>query len=472
MAEVLRMAGIQALPRTALGRGVPRFGPPRDAPPLRWWLRHRLWLTPVVGAVVGACLGVVFVEPPVFAARVLRGVAWQATSSEARDMLSTVLGIALTSLSIVLSLSMLVVQNAAGQFSPRLLRHFVHGAGIRVVIPVFVATSVFCLVATHEFGFVAGAERAPRPALSLAMLLLVVCEGALVFHVLHTLQSMRVENIVQRVRVDTLRVARRLERLRAGDMEAPAEVPAPTGERWPLRAERNGFVVAVDARPLLEVTTARRLVVHLERAIGEPVIQGGEVGWFASDDRLSPASCEVAEALLLRAIHTDRWRDEDVDVALGVRQLVDVAVKALSPGINDPYTVVEALDQLTFLMCELSQLRLGPRVVPDMSGRPRVFLRALSLRDYLDLVTDQTLRYGATEPAVVLRLLRLAGAVGQHARQAEARRTARETLHRVLAATEQGQKDASWLAGIRRYAESLEQALEGKPLPPLPAIGF
>lgn len=466
------MAGIRARSRTAMGRGVPGSGPPRVAQPLRWWLRHRLWLTPVVGAVVGACLGVVFVEPPVFVARTLRGAAWQATAVEARGMLSTALGIALTSLSIVLSLSMLVVQNAAGQYSPRLLRHFLRGAGIRVVIPVFVATSVFCLVAAHEFGLVAGAERAPRPALSLAMVLLVACEGALVFQVLHTLQAMRVENIVQRVRVDTLRVARRMERLRSGDMKAPAEVPAPTGETWPLRVQRDGFVVSVDARALLEVATTRRLVVHLERAIGEPVIQGGEVGWFAPDDGLSPTSCEVAEALLLRALRTDRWRDEDGDVALGVRQLVDVAIKALSPGINDPYTAVEALDQLTFLMCELSQMRLGLRVVPDTSGRPRVFLRAPSLRDYLDLVTGQILRYGATEPAVVLRLLRMAGAVGQHTRKAEVRRTARETLHRVLAATEQGQKDASWLAGIRRYAESLEQALEGKPLPPLPAIGF
>jgi len=466
------MAGIQTLSRPTRGRGVPRHGPPRDTQPLRWWLRHRLWLTPVAGAVVGACLAVVFVDPPESVARVLRGVAWQATASEARDMLATTLGIALTSLSIVLSLSMLVVQNAAGQFSPRLLRHFVHGAGIRVVIPVFVATSVFCLVAAHAFGLIAGAERAPRPALSLALLLLVACEGALVFQVLHTLQTMRVENIVQRVRVDTLRVARRMERLRSADVEAPTELPAPTSERWPLRAGQNGFVVAVNARALLEVATARRLVVHFERAIGEPVIHGGEVGWFAPDDRLSIDSCEVAEALLLRAIRTDRWRDEDVDVALGVRQLVDVAVKALSPGINDPYTVVEALDQLTFLMCELSQMRLGLRVIPDASGRPRVFLRAPSLRDYLDLVMDQTLRYGATEPAVVLRLLRLVGAVGQHTRKAEARRTAREALHRILTATEQGQKDASWLPGIRGYAESLEQALEGKPLPPLPAIGF
>ncbi|AEI64705.1 DUF2254 domain-containing protein [Corallococcus macrosporus] len=466
------MAGIQARSRVAMGHGVPRDGPPRDAAPIRWWLRHRVWLSPVVGAVVGACLGVVFVSRPVFAASVLLGVAWQATATEARDMLFTVLGIALTSLSIVLSLSMLVVQNVSEQFTPRLLRHFVRGAGIRVVIPVFVATSVFCLVAAHEFGLVAGAGRAPRPALGLAMVLLIACEGALVFQVLHTIQTMRVENIVQQVRMDTLRVAHRMERLRSADVQAPARALAPTGEAWPLRAPHNGFVVSVDARALLGVATARRLVVHLERAIGEPVIQGTAVGWFAPEDHLAPASCEETEAVLLRALRTNRWRDEDVDVALGVRQLVDVAIKALSPGINDPYTAVEALDQLIFLMCELSRMRLGPRVVPDASGKPRVFLHAPSLRDYLDLITDQTLRYGDSEPTVVIRLLRLAGAVGQCARSADARQAALGTLHRILAATERKQQDASWLGSIRRYAELMAQALEGRPLPPLPAIGF
>jgi uncharacterized membrane protein len=430
------------------------------------------WLSPVLGAVVGTSLGVLLVEPPESVARVLRGVAWKSTVAEARSMLSATLGIALTSLSMVLSLSMLVVQNAAGQYSPRLLRLYLRGAGIRVVIPVFVATSVFCLVAAHGFGFVAGAERAPRPALSMAMLLLVACEGAIVFQVLHTLQLMRVEHLVRLVRRDTVRVARMMEPFHLADVEAPAGAPARAGGAWPLRVHEDGFVVAVDARALLEVATARGLVVHLERAIGEPVIHGGEVGWYAPDGHGPPPPREATEALLLSTIHLDRWRDDDMDIALGVRQLVDVAIKALSPGINDPYTAVEAVDQLTFLLCELGRMRLGPRVLADGSGRPRVFLRAPALRDYLELATDQVLRYGAAEPAVVLRLLRLAGAVGQRARAGEDRQAAREALRRILAVAEQAQEGSSWVAPLRRHAEALEQALEGGPLPPLPAIGF
>ncbi|KFA86813.1 DUF2254 domain-containing protein [Archangium violaceum] len=466
------MRGTQAQARMEAGLAAPRRARPGEVHPIRWWVRRRVWLPPVLAALAGACLGILFVEYPSPMARVLRGVAWQATAAEARNMLSTVLGITLTSLSIVLSLSMLVVQNAAGQYSPRLLRLFLHSAGIRVVIPMFVATSVFCLVAAQEFGFVSGTGRAPRPALGLAMLLLVACEGALVFQVLHTLQIMRVEKLVRWIRRETLRVARTQERFRRWDADMPAVVPARPEGAWPLRAPANGFIVAVDERALLAAATARGLVVHVSHAIGEPVIQGAEVGWVEATGHASPASRAASEALLTRAILLDRWRDEDADVALGVRQLVDVAIKALSPGINDPYTAVEVVDQLTFLLCELSRLHLGPRVLEDEAGSARVFLHALALRDYLELATDQILRYGASEPAVVLRLLRMAGAVGQRARSAEDRRAARETLHRLLAEAERAQAGAPWLEPLRRHAETLERARAGGWLPPLPAHAF
>ncbi|NOJ98409.1 DUF2254 domain-containing protein [Corallococcus coralloides] len=444
---------------------------PRETPVFRWWLRHQLWIPPVLGALLGALLGVLSVMRTLPVAGVLAGVAWRATATEARSMLSTVLGIALTSLSIVLSLSMLVVQSAAGQYSPRLLRLFLHSAGIRVVIPVFVATSVFCLAATHAFGFVSGLERAPRPALALAMLLLIVCEGALIFQVLQTLQLMRVENLVRRVRQDTLGAARTLERFRAADVDAAVPVRArgdSPGTVWPLRARADGFIASVDAGALLEVATAHQLTIHLERAVGEPVIHGEQMGWMEVEARAS-AGHESSESRVCRAIHLDRWRDADRDLALGVRQLVDVAIKALSPGINDPYTAVEALDQLTFLLCGLSRMRLGPRVLADAAGTPRVFLHGPTLRDYLALATDQILRYGAAEPAVVLRLLRLAASVAQRAREDEDRRAARERLHAILAISERSIPEP---ALPRRYAEALEQALDGGPWPPLPAIGF
>ncbi|MBJ6764390.1 DUF2254 domain-containing protein [Myxococcaceae bacterium JPH2] len=462
--------GTQVLPRHRARSGRVSRARASVLSPFRGWVRHRLGFQTLLGAGVGAFLGVLLVNPPGPVARVLSGVAWQATAPEARQMLSTVLGIALTSLSIVLSLSMIVVQSAAGQYSPRLLRHFVHGVGFRWVIPVFVATSVFCLVSAHMFGFIETDARAPRPALAVALLLLVVCEVALIAHVLHMLQLMRVENLTRLVREDTLEVARKLELLRVDDVEPPPPAsPRPRGA-WSLRSPRDGFIATVDAHALLAVAESHRLMVHLERAVGEPVVQGEALGWVEEEG--PPARREEPSSRLLHAIRLDHWRDGDMDIALGVRQLVDVAVRALSPGVNDPYTAVEAVDQLTFLLCSLSQLRLGRRVLADSAGVPRVYLQGLSLGDYRELVTDPTLRYGASEPAVVLRLLRMVAAMGQRSREASEREATPDVLRSILAAAEQASPGAPWLPLLHRHAQALLSALQGAPWPPIPAIGF
>ena len=466
------MAGTGALPREQLRRGgVPkRAGRRHETRRLRDWMVRSNWLLPALAALLGGVLGVVLVDPPPGSLWALGGLAWRGTPREARTLLSSVLGTAITSLSIILSLSMLVAQNLGAQYSPRLLRVYQRDVGNRLVLPVFIATGVYCVVAVQRFGLIPGNQEQPRPAAGMAILLLVACGAALVFQVLHTLQLMRVENLVRTVAGITLHVARGLHRRRLMDAP-PVAPPTPSPHALPLRAPADGFVVDVDGTALLARAEARGLVVNVDVVIGEPVLRGSPIGWVEPESTGLHRVAGESESLV-SAIALDRWRDQEADVALGVRQLVDIAIKALSPGINDPYTAVEALDQLTFVLCGLAHLRLGPRVLADGDGRARVFLRAPELRDYLDLATEQITRYGAGEPVVVLRLLRLAGAVGQSARHLADRQAAHATLERILAEAERARTDSPLLGMQQRYAREVERAMEGAPLPPLPALEF
>ncbi|MCY1037177.1 DUF2254 domain-containing protein [Corallococcus sp. BB11-1] len=467
-----QMAGIGALPgEQARSGGAPkRARRGHETHRLRDWFVRSTWLLPMLAAVLGVVLGVMLADPAPDSVWALGGLAWRGTPRETRGVLSSVLGTAITSLSIILSLSMLVAQNLGAQYSPRLLRVYQRDAGIRVVLPVFIATCVYCVVAMQRLGLVAGTQEQPRPAAGMAVLLLVACGAALVFQVLHTLQLMRVENLVRMVAGITLRVARGLDGRR--QLDAPPVTPQPPStQALPLRAPSDGFVVDVDGVALLARAEARGLVVHVDVAIGEPVRQGAPIGRVepeGPDRPRVPAECGD----FVSAISLDRWRDQDADVSLGLRQLVDIAIKALSPAVNDPYTAVESLDQLTFVLCGLARLRQGPRVLANGEGRARVFLRAPELRDHLELATDQITRYGAGEPLVLLRLLRLVGEVGQCARQPADRQAARATLHRILAEAERAGAAPSQLELQRRYARDVERALDGVALPPLQAIEF
>lgn len=437
------------------------------------WVRDSAWIFPAVGAVVGGGLAVLFVlEPFGLHHGWLRGMAWNASVSDARRVLSSILGIVLTTLSITLSLSLVVLQNTASQYSPRLLRLFLGQPGSRVLIPVFVATAVYCLVGVYAFGFTEDHGTAPRPALSLAMLMLFCCGAALVFQMAYTLDMVRPEQIVRQVRASTLKVARKLDRPRREDPETPSTVPVPSGTWRRLVAPSSGFVVDINARALLSLAVARGLSIHMEVAIGDPVVRGSSLGRVILLEGGHLEKERIAQ-WVERTVLIGPWREPDMDLALGVRQLVDMAIKALSPGINDPSTAVESVDQLTILMCGLCQLRQGPRVLADSEGRPRVFLRALELRDYIVLATEQISRYGAGEPAVVLRLLRLAGEVGLRVSREPDSRAVREVLHQVRADAEAVQPSSWRLPLQQRYAEAVEQAVERKePLPPLPSLGY
>ncbi|WNG31447.1 DUF2254 domain-containing protein [Cystobacter fuscus] len=444
-----------------------------EHPRSRLWARNSVWLLPTVGAVLGAGLAGFFVANPLDTNHgLLRGLAWRTSVQQARAGLVSVLGVVLTILSIALSLSLLVLQNIASQYSPRLLRLFMHGLGFRILIPTFVTTVVYCLVGMYAFGFVEDPGVAPRPALSIAMLLLVCCGAALLVQTTSTLALVRAEQIVRQTKAYSLKVAHKLDRRRLLDAEQLPSAPARSGTWRPVSCPSSGFVVDIDARALLRLAEARGLVIHVDVVIGEPVVRGGRLGRVLSERGLLTEDSPMERAVE-RTVLIGPWREPDRDLALGVRQLVDVAIKALSPGINDPSTAVESLDQLTVLLCELCALRQGPRVLADLEGRPRVFLPALELGDYLLLATEQISRYGAGESAVVLRLLRLAGEVGLRARREQDQRATREVLHRVRADAESALGGSSRLPLLRRYAEEVERALEhAEPLPPLPALGF
>ena len=107
------------------------------------------------------------------------------------------------------------------------------------------------------------------------------------------------------------------------------------------------------------------------------------------------------------AVATGYERTNVQDVGFGFRQLVDVAARALSPGINDPTTAVHVIGHLSALLCTLAERNPGPESSVDDDGRVRVVLSLPGLQDFLSLAMDQPRQYGASDPAVAARLLRL-----------------------------------------------------------------
>ena len=164
----------------------------------------------------------------------------------------------------------------------------------------------------------------------------------------------------------------------------------------PILAWRSGYIQAVHPEDLYEARQGSRGRVNLVPRVGDHVVENTPIAWWWPDES-AHAGARVTERLgehLIAALLVGGERTLLQDAAFGIRQLVDIALKALSPAVNDPYTAVMSVERLTALLAALAPRRLGDIVLHDPEGPPRVVARFPTFADYVDLAIDQIRRYG------------------------------------------------------------------------------
>lgn len=359
-----------------------------------------LWILPFLAGNLALVLGflVALVDPA--PGSFLAPLAFRGTGPEARDLLVVITGTVVTVTALVLGLSVVALQLASTQFSPRLLRNFLRDRPNQVVLSIFMATFAYSAAGLFTVGVGADPERFPRLAVSGAVALLFVSIGAVVYFADHLSHSIQVDAIMQRVQRDALSLVARLPT----DIE---EVP-PSPPRWavPVVAKASGYVVTAHPELLLPLAVAHDVSIALVHRVGEHVVQGRPLAviWAAEREHPLPDLHEF-EVALDAAVGIGFERTRQQDVAMGVRQLVDVACKALSPAVNDPYTAVQAIDHLAVIFAGLAAHRLGPRV--GRAGSSVVVVPSRHFGEYLATMCGLIRRSGAHEPTVGVALLRL-----------------------------------------------------------------
>lgn len=370
----------------------------RDA--LREYSRGSLWLLPVLTAFLSVGLGAVV-------SRIRVGpespLAFQGTADDARALLIGIASTMVTVIALLLGLAVVALQLSSTQFSPRLLRNFLRDRPNQIVLSVFVGTFGYSAAGLFDVG-VAGGERVnefPRFAVTVAVLLLFVSLGLLVFFADHLAHSIQVDSIMRVVERETLRV---IAQMPAGAEPAP-DAPA---DATVVRATSSGYVQVAHVDELLAAARAGRVNIRLRPRVGEHVVAGTTLAWIwpASLDGSAPRLDGVAE-MVHRAVRIGFERTHEQDPGLGMRQLCDPACKALSPAINDPYTAIQAIEHLSVVFAALAARPVGDIVARDPARTVVVVIPARSFPQRLSLYMGLIRRYGAKEPTVVVAMLRL-----------------------------------------------------------------
>lgn len=302
---------------------------------------------------------------------------------------------------VVFSITIVALALASTQYSSRVLRNFMRDRANQVVLGVFVGVYLYCLVvlrtiSNHTVQFV------PSLAVIVAVFLAVLASGFLIFFIHHISSSIQASETIAAITRETLKVMDQLFPEEAGaEHKKTINAQLPHGMAWfPLQATNLGYIQGADTAALIAFAKKNGTVIRMECMIGDFITSGRPLASLLSSR--PPGHALIAEFNGIFAI--GNYRTIDQDAAFGIRQLVDIALKALSPGINDVTTATICIDHLTALM-----ERCAPRYLASLLRYDDVALRLIANRpDFetlLSLSFDQIREAATDNPDILLRLL-------------------------------------------------------------------
>ena len=352
-----------------------------------------LWFVPVLCVVGGALLsfGTIAVD---------RAFDYEAIPSEligdpsaVTTILSTVALSMVSLTALVLTITMVVVQLAMGQFSPRIVQRVLRDKPSQFAIGLFVATFVHAILAIREVTDNGdGTGHVPGVAVVTALVLIVVSIAVLVYYVHHIGVSLRVSALIELVGTDTRKLI---------DKQYPAPGP-PREQADAIRARDSGVITEIDTQSLVAEAQRSGSTLELVPSLGEFVPADGIVFRVTGD----PSRLDVGRVMRSLTFDTERTLDEDV--AYGIRLLVDIAERSLADSpFQDPTTAVQALDRLHDILRQLGRRDFPEGVHRDNQGTVRLITRTMTWDAYVRLALDEIRLAGAGSPQITRRLMAL-----------------------------------------------------------------
>ncbi|MEP7313794.1 MAG: DUF2254 domain-containing protein, partial [Pseudomonadota bacterium] len=368
-------------------------------------LADTFWLLPglVVAALMMLAVGCVEFDRSGTVPSLLLDGPWlyNGGGTGARTLLGAVAASAIGVAGTVFSITIAALSLAAGQMGPRLLRNFVRDRGNQLTLGVLLGTFAYALMVLRSVRTQAEGEFIPHLSMSVGILLAFVCVGMLIYYVGHIAGRINVDSVIDLVAAD-VRVS--LRQLWSVDQECVArhEPPAREGAAS-LVDTRDGYLLQLDEDGLADWASVNGACVQMLVRPGGYVFPGAPIA------QVVPAVQGALEAVR-SATALGSQRTTGADPEFAIRQLVEVALRALSPGINDPYTAINVIDRLGASLCELA----GQSIFGGLycrEGRVTLIVPQVNYDGLVDAMFHMIRQSGRNSPAVLIRMLEVLATV-------------------------------------------------------------
>lgn len=363
------------------------------------YARSSLWLVPLVGLI--SSLGLAVFTVWVDAALDLSPLAVVITSDAeaAREVLGVVATSMLTFTALVFTITIVVLQLAASQYSPRITRAFLRDRQTKLTMALFLGTFAYSLLVLRSVRTTGVDGFIPTLSVGVTYLLVFASLVTFIWYLDHVAQSIRVGQIVRRLALQGLAIYERAEREAGDRVQATAEVPTHPVARMVPWSKQPGVLAYIDEHRLARLAAKGGAIIQVRHAIGDFVPHDAPLLELRGRD------VDLDDADLLACISITGDRTQQQDLALPIRHLVDVALRALSPGVNDPTTAVQALDYVHDLLRRLARAELPPAQVCGPDSQVRLVLQRVSWASLVALAVTEMRLVAAGQIQVSRRIL-------------------------------------------------------------------
>jgi uncharacterized membrane protein len=423
-------------------------------------LRTNLWLVPALEVIVAIALYFATHAIDVAAYHgTLKLPSWVTfgTADAARQILTTLAGAVITVVGVVFSIMIVTLTLASTQFGPRMLRNFIRDRGTQFTLGTFVATFVYATLVLISIGGAHG-NFVPHLSITTSVALVAVSMGVLIYFIHHIATSIQLPQVIASIAGD---LANAIEVESSGDHgsieagpsvsellvrmdEGGGTVPAPS----------SGYLQFIRHETLVGLATERGAVIQLLHRPGHFLVSGHPIA------TVWPAQATPAVTKALRRAHiTGSSRTLAQDLAFAFDQLVEIAIRALSPAVNDTFTALTCIDWLGDSLCKVSTQWRPLRVHRDSHGYVRVITAHVSYTRLVERAFEKIRQAGRGMPAVMIRQLEALTKIIDYATSAEQRELLLAQAAMIRRSSEESIREPSDLADVTREYEAVLAAV-------------
>jgi len=429
-----------------------------DSEALREELRTNLWFVPLLEVFAAIVLFAITysLDRAAFDGTIHMRWALSGSPDAARQILTTVGAAIITVVGVVFSIVIVALTLTSTQFGPRMLRNFIRDPGTQTTLGTFVGTFVYAVLALGSIGQESRGNFVPHLSITVTLALLVIDLGVLIYFIHHIATQIQLPQVIASIARD---LAKAIE-THAGDEAASDAAPSAAatlaalgGAGGRVDAPRSGYLQFIDRRTLVRIATQAGVVIQMMHRPGHFLVQGHPYATVWPADRADVVARELG-----RSHVTGSYRTLAQDLSFGLDQLVEIALRALSPAVNDTFTAMTCIDWIGDSLYKVTGNWQPQHVYCDDGGKVRVITTEPSYQRLVQRSFEKVRQAGRGMPAIMIRQLDALAKIMQRSETREERELLADQAAMVERLAVASVDEPADLADIRRAYQRVTQA--------------